>query len=133
MTYWYLGSPYSKYPGEFGADPALQAAAKFDAAHKAVCREAALLIKAGILIYSPIAHCHPIAIIGDIDPSDSKMWIKQQRPMMNVARGLIVLMLNGWMVSEGLMSEIAIFLAAGKPLIYMRPGLVPSELMGPAE
>lgn len=58
MTLSYLGSPYSLYPA--GLDQAC-----IDA-----CKIAARLLTKGITVYSPIAHCHEIAIAGGIDPLD---------------------------------------------------------------
>ncbi len=47
--YWYLATPYSKYPG--GPEPAC---------HEA-CKAAAWLIRHDVRCYCPIAHTHPIA------------------------------------------------------------------------
>jgi len=112
-SYWYLGSPYSKYPGGIVA------------AHNAVCRDAALLIRAGVPVYSPIAHTHPIAIHGGIDPFDHEIWLPADKPLMDAAVGLIVLMLPGWESSRGLTYEIEEFQGKEKPIVYMRPGAVP--------
>lgn len=109
MSFWYLGSPYSKYLDGL------------DAAHREVCRAAAGLIKAGVPVYSPIAHTHPIAVHGELDPLDHNIWLPADEPMMDAAKGLIVLMLTGWQASFGLSHEIGVFLKAGKPVVYMSP------------
>lgn len=57
MSYWYLASPYSKYP------------AGIEAAFQDICKQTALLIRHKIPVYSPIAHTHPVAIHGEIDPT----------------------------------------------------------------
>lgn len=116
MSYWYLGSPYSKYPGGL------------DAAHKAVCENAALLIRAGIPVFSPIAHSHSIARAGGMDPLDHSIWLPADKPMMDAAEGLIVLKLSGWSRSFGLAHEITVFADARKPVFYMVDGILPREL-----
>ena len=63
MSYYYLATPYSKYPG--GPEAAFQMA----------CRQAAILIKAKIPVYCPIAHTHPIAVQNDMDPFDHGIWL----------------------------------------------------------
>ena len=116
MSYWYLGSPYSKY------------AAGLDEAHRVACKEAALLVAAGIPVYSPIAHTHPVAIHGDLDPLDHTIWLPADRPLMDAAFGLIVLMLDGWQDSVGLRYEVEVFTRAGKTIVYMAPGLIPAAV-----
>ena len=115
--YWYLGTPYSKYPDGI------------EEAFKLACQQAALLIKAGIKVYSPIAHTHPIAIHGGMDPHDHGLWIPADLPFMRNAYGLIVLMANGWKESKGLSIEIDDFTKDGKPIVYMSVGVVPTELL----
>jgi hypothetical protein len=111
--FWYLATPYSKYPQ--GTHLAFEDA----------CREAALLIRAGIRVYSPIAHTHPVAMFGDIDPLDHTIWLAADEPFMRAAGGLIVCKLEGWDSSYGIAVEIQHFLDAGKPIVYMTPGSVP--------
>lgn len=117
MTFNYLATPYSKY--EHGLEAAFILAAA----------NTALLVKAGIPVYSPIAHTHPVAIHGGIDPYDHSIWIPADKPMMDAASALIVLTAQGWSESKGIAIEIDEFARAGKPVIYMTPGIVPSELL----
>lgn len=105
--YWYLASPYSKYPG--GTEAAFQE----------VCKAAAQLIAAGVPVYSPIAHTHPIALHGDMDPLDHEIWLPADMPLMKAAGGLLVLMMDTWQDSYGVSVEIGIFEGAGKPVHYM--------------
>lgn len=111
--FWYLGSPYSKYP------------LGLNAAHKAVCENAALLLRAGVHVFSPIAHSHPIAVHGNIDPYDHDIWLSADRPIMEAAKGIIVLRLPSWKRSYGLYKEVEWFTDAGKRVVYMNPGRVP--------
>lgn len=111
--YWYLGSPYSKFPRGL------------DAACECVCKAAAQLIRAGVPVFSPIAHSHAVAEAGDIDALDHAIWLPADEPLMKAAGGLIVLMMDTWEVSFGLSREIKHFIEAGKPVVYMSPGLPP--------
>ena len=46
MPFWYLATPYSKFPGGL------------DAAYVEACKAQALLIKAGVPVFCPISHTH---------------------------------------------------------------------------
>lgn len=105
----YLATPYSKYPG--GIWPAF-----IDA-----CRIAARLMQAGIKVYSPIAHTHPLAIFGEIDPLDHAIWLPFDEAMMNVADVLIIAHMRGWDESKGIAHEIEFFAEAGKPIFDLDP------------
>jgi hypothetical protein len=112
--YWYLASPYSKYQ------------AGIDAAWKDVCQQAGLVIQSGVPVYSPIAHTHPIAIYGNIDPYAHSIWLPADLPLMQNAKGLVVCKMQGWEESYGIEEEIKEFEKAGKPIVYMTPGEVPN-------
>lgn len=91
--------------------------------------EAALYIKAGIPVFCPIAHSHPIAVHGAVDAFDHDIWRPADRPMMNAAVGLIVVRMESWEQSRGIAMEIEAFRAAGKPIVYTEPGV----FVGPGE
>jgi hypothetical protein len=114
MSYFYLATPYSRYP--LGIEEAFRMA----------CRQAALLIEAKIFVYCPISHTHPIAIHGDIDPLSHEIWMMVDEPLMASASGLIVCMMEGWRESFGAQKEIEYFTKAGKSIIYMEPGIIPT-------
>jgi hypothetical protein len=105
--YWYLASPYSKYPGGIHE------------AAKEVCRAAAHLVQWGVNVLAPIALTHPIAIYGQLDPLDHKIWMPFDQPLMDGARGLIVCKMESWEDSFGVKEEIRIFTEAGKPVYGM--------------
>ena len=117
LTFWYLASPYSKYP------------CGLNCAFVDVCKQATLLVEQGIPVFSPIAHTHPIALHGGLDPLDHSIWIPADEPFMRAASGLIVLKLDGWKESHGVKIEIDHFLEARKPVVFMTPGIVPRELV----
>lgn len=94
---WYLASPYTKCP--LGQEAAFSEAAK----------AAAKLMAAGLVVYSPIAHSHPVATHGNLDALDGAFWLHQNKPMMERMGGIIVLKLPGWRESEGVKFEIDFF------------------------
>jgi nucleoside 2-deoxyribosyltransferase len=114
--FWYLASPYSRFRDGR------------EAAYKAACHAAAVLARAGVPVFSPIAHSHGIAENGGINPVDHSIWLPADRPFMDAAKGIIVLKLAGWQTSVGVNHEIGYFARDGKPVIYMEPGVVPQEL-----
>lgn len=101
---YYVATPYSKY------------AAGIDEAFKDACRATAILIGRGLNVYSPIAHTHPIALYGGIDPLDHTIWMALDHHMMKAADGCIVLMMPGWKESKGVQIEIDTFKQMGKPI-----------------
>ncbi|MCW2242253.1 DUF1937 family protein [Azospirillum canadense] len=117
MSFWYLATPYSLYAGGI------------DAAFRAACEQAAILLRSGIAVLSPIAHSHPISIHGGIDPLSHAIWLKADAPFMAAANGLIVCKLPGWTESYGVAEEIKAFEAMGKRVHYMQPGVVPAALL----
>ncbi len=116
MTFHYLATPYSRYKG--GIYNAFEEAA----------RQAALLVQAGVKVYSPIAHTHPVAIHGNLDPFDHTLWLEADRAFMDAAVGLIVCQMDGWRESFGIAEEIKHFKAQGKPIVYMTPGVIPPNI-----
>lgn len=105
--FWYLATPYSGYPDGI------------EAAFEAASRAAAYLIECGVRLYCPIAHTHPIAIHGELDPLDHTIWLPADGPFMDAAMGLIVVKMKGWEESKGIAIEIKKFGEAAKPILYM--------------
>ncbi len=92
----YLASPYT-HP-----DPEIR-----EARFQAVCRAAAHLMSGGLLIFSPIAHTHPIVLAGDL-PKGWDYWEKFDREMIEACEELWILMLPGWEDSAGVQMEMRI-------------------------
>ncbi len=105
----YLATPYSKY--HLGISQAFIDAAKL----------AARLMLSGIKVYSPIAHTHPIATYGRIDPHDHAIWLPFDEAMMTVCNTLIVAHMEGWDQSFGISCEIEFFEKARKPIFDLDP------------
>lgn len=109
----YLGSPYTKY------------AAGLDAAFRDVSAIAAEMLRDGVKVYSPIAHTHPIAIHGNLDPRNHDIWLPFDQAMMDASDAMVVADMDGWRESYGVRFEIDTFRAAGKPVYFRdRAGFV---------
>lgn len=102
--FYYLASPYSKYPGGI------------DRAHLSACALAGALMKRGIPVYSPIAHSHPIAIAAKIDPFSHDFWLPVCLPTMQAARGAIIAEFPSWEQSKGMAWEIEWFEKQERPV-----------------
>lgn len=105
----YLATPYSRYPN--GIREAFEEA----------CRITARLLLAGTKVYSPIAHTHPIATIGGIDPFDHAVWMPFDEAMMRVCDVLIVVHMDSWDISKGIAMEVEYFEKAGRPIFDLDP------------
>jgi hypothetical protein len=105
----YLATPYSKWPA--GLEDAFKEAAKL----------AARLLEKGASVYSPIAHTHPLAIHGGLDPLDHKLWLDFDEAMMERSDALFVATMYGWTESKGVAHEINRFAEMGKPIRKVDP------------
>jgi hypothetical protein len=105
----YLASPYS-HP-----DPAVRQQ-RFELA----CKAAGTLMAHGMLVFSPIAHTHPIAEFCAL-PKGWEFWEKFDRAFISVSRALIVLTIDGWKDSTGVQAEIRIAKELGIPVDYLWP------------
>jgi hypothetical protein len=108
--YFYVATPYSKYPKALGG---------IAGAYRDACIATSILVEQGVRAYSPIVHTHPIAIEGNMDPYDHSIWMPQDEPFMRNASGLVVVMMDGWKQSTGVTEEVKYFEATGKPVFYM--------------
>jgi hypothetical protein len=112
----YLASPYSH------ADTRIR-----DGRFHAVCHAAARLMREGHLIFSPIAHCHPIAMSGQM-PTSYDYWHRYNHAQCEAAAELWVLCLSGWDASAGVKGEIAYMEQLGRPVKYIEPMLEEMDL-----
>jgi hypothetical protein len=104
----YLASPYS-------APESRTQELRFDQA----CRTAAALKRAGLFIFSPIAHSHPIAAHGL--PGDFSFWQTFCELTLGRCDGMIVLCLPGWQTSTGVSAEIKLAEEKRLPIYYLDP------------
>ena len=108
----YLASPYS-HP-----DPAVR-----EQRFHAACRAAVALLHAGRVVFSPIAHSHPLA--QHSLPGNWQFWEQYDRKFLERCDEVVVLMLDGWEESVGVQAEIRIARELGKPVRYLAPELAP--------
>ena len=85
-----------------------------------VCVACAKLMKMGIHIYSPIAHTHPVAMVGEL-PTSWDYWKVYDTKMLSACDELWVLTLDGWEESKGIAGEIEIMKEFNKPIWHISP------------
>ena len=102
----YLASTYSH------SDPAV-----VQKRFEQVSKKASDLMKEGVMVFSPIAHCHPMAMYGSL-PGNWEFWEKFDRAYLSCCHKVIVLKLEGWEQSKGVQAEIKIALEMGLPIEY---------------
>ena len=105
----YLASPYS------GTDQ------EQEERFHAVCRVAGKLINEGHVVYSPIAHSHPIAQAFPDIGFDWKAWKRINTTFLEWADEVWVLMIDGWEESKGIKAEMEIAKEARKPVVLIIP------------
>ena len=77
----------------------------------------ATLISRGINVFSPIAYSHPLAIQYKLG-LDFEYWQKFNRGWIDWADFLLVLMLDGWNDSRGVIGEVSYAIDQGKTILY---------------
>lgn len=105
----YLATPYSKYPR--GIHVAFRDAAKI----------AAQLMAAGVSVFSPIMHGHPMSVYGKVAPLNHGIWLPFDEKMMAKSDALLVAKMETWETSFGIAHEIGVFHKAKKPVFYLEP------------
>lgn len=93
MSYIYLASPYSHI------DPDVM-----EQRYRMAEAHCAMMLQAGQYVYSPIVHCHNLAIRYSL-PTDARFWRAYNKQMLRFAGELQVLTLPGYEDSEGIADE----------------------------
>lgn len=106
---WYLGSPYS-------SPDSVYRELRFQQASKA----AGDLMADGLFLFCPIAMSHPMAEYGSI-PHMGEVWYNFDNVILDRCDGILVLMLEGWDKSKGLLAEIDRMKEQGKTVVYVEP------------
>ncbi len=106
-----LASPYS----HLGPDVREQR-------YRAAFRAAARLMRAGHVVFSPVAHGHAIGACGL--PTDRRFWKPFDREQLARCDEVVVLMRDGWRESVGVQAEIRVAGELGKPVRYLVSGRV---------
>jgi len=105
--YIYLASPYTH------DDPAMMQE-RYELAR--AC--AAWMFRKKWMVFSPIVHCHPMAVAHDI-PKDSEFWRGYSRAMLRGSYELAVLKLAGWKESKGIKEELEFAERVGRVISYI--------------
>jgi uncharacterized protein DUF1937 len=106
--FWYLATPYSKWPGG-------------DLERAAHCASwlAGKCIERGVTVYSPIAHSHPINVATQgLVGFD---WLKFDKKFVDLSHGALIALFDGWDESVGVKMEIGWFRDSGKPMYFLDP------------
>ena len=103
MGFIYMGSPYTGTPE--------QQQERYEQARWATAQ----LLKAGTVVYSPIVHCHDLALCHQL-PGSIDFWRWYDLAMIEAAHTLFVLTLPGWEESKGLRWEINLATDLGMPI-----------------
>jgi hypothetical protein len=83
-----------------------------------VCRIAGKMMIDGLVVFSPIAHTHPIAELCVL-PSSWNYWHKYDEVMILGSYKVIVACIDGWRESKGVTAEIEIAHQHGIPVEYL--------------
>ena len=102
----YLGAPYT-HP-----DPAVR-----EARFRAVTERAARLMLAGLVLFSPITHSHPMRQYGL--PVEFEFYRRSARAFIEASAAMVVLKLSGWQESVGLGEERQLAEELGKPILWL--------------
>jgi hypothetical protein len=94
-----------------------------------VCVEVAALMREGVHVFSPIAHSHPVAQVGEL-PTDFTFWQSYDEAMISRCSEVWVLTLPGWSESVGVREEIAIARRLGIPVRYVESVAAALEALG---
>lgn len=86
--------------------------------YKWALRVTASLIAEKIWTYSPIVHCHEMAVKYNL-PRDIEFWREYDRDSVHTCRELYVLQLPGWGTSAGVRYEITLADEQNKPIRYL--------------
>lgn len=106
----YLASPYS-HP-----EPDVM-----ECRYEVVMRiTARLIVDAKLIVYSPIVHCHVMAIKHQL-PKDAEFWKVYNLGVLQKCDSLWVAKLSGWEQSKGVLWEIEQASQLNKPIKFIHP------------
>lgn len=103
----YLACPYSH------KDPEVM-----DKRFHTINKIAAKLMSEGYYVFSPISHCHPLAIDGTL-PGGWEFWKGYDTAIIKNCKCVLVAMLDGWGTSTGVQAEIQIAKDLDIPVEYL--------------
>ena len=109
QAYMYLASPYT--------DPDI---AVMEQRYLAAMKATHWCLTHSIQVFSPIVHCHEMAI-KYIMPRDFDFWREYDQAMIAPCSGLLILDIEGWTSSKGVTSEINLAIRLGKSISHLIP------------
>jgi hypothetical protein len=104
--FWYVMTPYSKYPRGMPA------------AYNDAVRVAASFTVTGLRAFSTIVHSHPQALVARL-PGDARFWWDHNLVFMKASCGAVVVEMEGWKESEGIALEIDWYAQQGKRVLNL--------------
>lgn len=107
-SFYYLATPYSKYPHGL------------DAAYEHASLVQGYLLTKGVKVFCPIAHSHGMARYYP-DFNVHEFWMDVDRRFMRCAHACLVVLMEGWADSRGVAEEIFTFERMHKPVLYLDP------------
>lgn len=110
----YLFSPYSHDDDQVKEQ-------RYDAA----CEYAAKLFRAGLHVFSPIAHCHGIARYGL--PGGIDFWRPYCDLMLSKSDSGVILGIDGWRESDGIKHELRQVQDREFPILVCEPDELPKQ------
>ena len=113
----YLASPY------LHPDPMVREQ-RFDDA----CEFAARLIRAGAVVFSAIAYSHPMVRFGCGD--GWAHWKRLDTEMIRLAAAVVVLKLDGWQQSAGVLAEVKLAESLSIPIVWAEEEDGPEVVLG---
>lgn len=102
----YLASPYT------GTKEEMQQR------YETVLHVTATFIASKHWVYSPIVHCHEMAVRYSL-PHDHEFWQEYDKNTIERVESVYVLQLPGWTASRGVLHEINLAEALRKPLFFV--------------
>jgi hypothetical protein len=107
----YIATPYTRYEG-----------GNIELAFREAARISAALMVAGIDVFSPIVHSHPLALYGEgVDALDRNFWLNRYEIFMARCDALIVVEMKDWKESIGIAHEIKFFLERKRTIFQLDP------------
>ena len=91
--------------------------------YRAALRAVAYLLGESKHVFSPIVHCHMIALAYTL-PGEFFFWQSYNEDMIARCDSLLVLQLPGWEHSYGVMKEIEFAKSIGKPVDYLNEDVI---------
>jgi hypothetical protein len=115
---WYLASPYSHPDKEIRKQ-------RFEE----VCKAVAYLMNKGVLVFSPIVHCHPVAEVAEL-PKGFEYWKDYDERMISVCDRFLVFQLQGWKESESVKREIEFACRLARTIYWVDPSKLEEFVKG---